>query len=104
VNSQLLLHGVQFERDEQVLHKERKKVHRMKHQMEFDEDCNQRYRSMLAKQIQYELDLEKQAEADARRRSTAKNDEMLPYRESLAAIEDRRRSRGTGRRSRRSRD
>jgi hypothetical protein len=61
----------------------------------FEREQDMRDGRILAEQVQYELDLEKQAEADARRRDRefalevkAKNEEMLRYRESQQIIEE----------------
>jgi hypothetical protein len=47
VNSQLLLHEVQLERDMQVEAKERKHLEEMRRQMKFDEQYRQRYEEMM---------------------------------------------------------
>jgi hypothetical protein len=60
-----------------------------------ERDADRREGRILAEQMQYELDLEKQTELDARQRAAAFNREvrarhgkMIQYRESLLEIEE----------------
>jgi hypothetical protein len=141
VNSQLLLHEVQLERDGQLLAKEQKRIAGERRQMEFDAEYRQQYEHMvehemavlheqearalavaedlkrqklekeqqrqaqaevkreeeriLSDHFAWEVEQEKTAQSQARRRAkqfrtevTARNAELLRYRESLAELED----------------
>jgi hypothetical protein len=141
VNSQLLLHEVQLERDEQILAKERKRLAQQRGDIEFDEEHKRRYEGMLGNEMRllnakrardlecaeqqrrqrqqkadekaqdlatkrqdevilaehfaWELEQERMAQREARRRAkrfqaevAARNAEMVRYRETLGELAD----------------